>query len=99
MLHVIWEPVLASDSAAPITQTLARVAVANTAQFWDPDRLLSKSMGEKPDDRKSIVWDWVAIYAPGTKWGSEPPKPVWSSRPVVKVMAVFEEQVRKVFAH
>ncbi len=99
VVHVIWEPVLASDSAAPITQTLARVRAPNTAQFWDPDRTLSKAMGEKPDDRKSIVWDWVAIYAPATKWGAEPPKPIWSSRPVIKVTPTFEEQLARVLAH
>ena len=98
MLHVIWEPVLASDSAAPITQTLGRLRVPNTVQFWDPDRLLSKAMGEKPDNRKSIVWDWVAVYPPGTRWGSQPPAPVWSSRPVVKVSAELQEQLTKILS-
>ena len=92
---MIWEPVLASDSAAPITQTLARVSISNTAQFWDPNRLVSKAMGEQPDNRKSIVWDWVAIYEPGTHWASPPPKPKWSSRPVVKVTSEFEAAIKE----
>jgi hypothetical protein len=96
VLHVIWEPVLASDSGAPITQTLARISASkNAAQFWDPDRLVSKAMGEQPDNRTSIVWDWVAIYPPGTRWGKEPPKPAWSSRPVVKVTAAFEAAIKE----
>jgi hypothetical protein len=95
VLHVIWEPVLASDSGAPITQTLGRLSVPNTAQFWDPDRQLSKAMGEKPDNRKSIIWDWVAVYTQGTRWGSDPPKPSWSSRPVVNVTDAFETAVRE----
>jgi hypothetical protein len=98
VVHVIWEPVLASDSAPPIAQTLARVEVPSTAQFWDPDRLLSKAMGEKPDSRKSIVWDYVAVYRPGTLWSEVPPKPVWSGRPVVKVTDAFEAAVKELEA-
>src|SRR5882724_3302477 len=93
VLHVIWEPVLASDSAPPITRTLARISAPNTAQFWDPGRILSQAMGEKPDNRKSIVWDWVAVYLPGTHWGGAPPEPAWSSRPVVKVIDEFESAI------
>jgi hypothetical protein len=58
--------------------------------------MLSKAMGEKADNRKSIVWDWVGVYAPGTRWGSESPKPVWTGRPVVKVAAEFEQAIQKV---
>jgi hypothetical protein len=94
VVHVIWEPVLASDSGAPIEQTLARVGVPNTAQFWDPDRQLSKAMGEKAGDRKSIVWDYVAVYSPDTRWQGAPPKPVWSGRPVVKVTNALEAAIK-----
>jgi hypothetical protein len=95
VVHVIWETVLASDSGPPITQTLARLSIPNTAQFWDPNRTLSKAMGEKPNNRKSITWDWVAVYPPGTHWGSEPPKPAWSGRPVVQVIPGFEKAVKE----
>lgn len=69
-----------SDRAAPGTPVLKRIADPRVAQFWDPERLISRGLGEK--DEESIVWDWVAVYPPGVKWGGEP---VYRGRPVVKV--------------
>jgi len=90
-VFAVWEQVLSSDSAAPITRVLARLPDTRVAQFWDPGRVLSHHLGET-DDRKTIVWDWVAVYPPGVKWGA---KPEYSGRPVVKVAQAFEDALRK----
>jgi hypothetical protein len=80
---VIWEPVLATDWTSPSTETMERIADPRVAQFWDKARLISHSMGEH--DRRSIVWDYIAVYPPGALWTERPPAPLYSGRPVVEV--------------
>jgi hypothetical protein len=89
-VFVIWEHVMSSDSEVPSADTLARVGVAGTQQFWDPGRVVSKAFGEK--DEASIVWDCVYIYVPGTRWtGQAPPAHRFTDRPVVDVVEAFEK--------
>src|SRR5207302_8520773 len=80
---VVWEPVLVTDWTHPSTATLGRISSPRASQFWDNDRLISHSMGEH--DRKSIVWDYIAVYPPGPIWQDRPPEPLYHGRPVVKV--------------
>ena len=47
-------------------------------QFWDKGRLASHSMGEH--DRRSVVWDYIAVYR---RWSSE--GAVYHGGPVVRV--------------
>lgn len=81
-VFVVWEPVLPTDLAAPSTATMDRVPDGRVTQFWDPKRLLSHAMGEH--DRRSVVWDYIAIYKPGETWAEAPPKPVYEGSPVVR---------------
>ena len=81
---IIWEPVLPTDVRAPSTMTLKRISDRRVAQYWDRDRLLSHAMGEH--DRKTIVWDSIGIYEPGTVWGAAPPKAAFEDRPVVRAI-------------
>jgi hypothetical protein len=53
-------------------------------QFWDKERLISHSMGEH--DRRSIVWDYIAVYPRGAVWEESPPTPLYSGGPVVRVI-------------
>jgi hypothetical protein len=82
---VIWEPVLPTDVLAPSTLTLKRISDARVSQYWDKERLLSQAMGER--DRRTIVWDYIGIYEPGTVWQAAPPKAMFEGRPVVQVIA------------
>ena len=41
-------------------------------------------MGET--DHDSIVWDIVAVYAPGKRWEQTLPDPVYTGGPVVEVI-------------
>ena len=90
-VFAIWEKVLSSDWSPPIARVMARISDSRVAQFWDPERVLSHHLGET-EDRKTIVWDWVAVYPEGAKWGS---KPNYSGRPVVKVAEAFEAALGK----
>jgi hypothetical protein len=82
-VFVIWEPVLLTDWSSPSTAALGRISDSRAAQFWDKDRLISRSMGEH--DRRSVVWDYIAVYPPGAVWEDGPPEALYHGGPVVRV--------------
>ena len=88
---VIWEPVLPTDWGAPSTAALKRISDARAMQYWDKDRLVSKSLGEH--DRKSIVWDHIAVYAPGAMW--EGKSALFADGPVIHVLDRAREAITK----
>ncbi len=92
-VFVVWEPVLPTDWIAPSTASLARVPDSRVQQYWDEGRLLSKAMGEK--DNSSIVWDSVAVYAPGALWNGTPPKPFYEDGPVVRVISALTQALER----
>lgn len=83
-VFVIWEPVLPTDWASPSTRTLARLSDNRVSQYWDNERLVSRSLGEH--DRSSLVWDYVAVYEPEKMWDQAPPEPHYSHAPVVEAI-------------
>jgi hypothetical protein len=83
-IFVVWEPVLFTDWFSPFTATLGRVSQPQAAQFWDKERLISHSMGEH--GRRSIVWDYIAVYPRGALWQTRPPEPLYSGGPVIRVI-------------
>ena len=84
---------LPTDLSAPATTTLGRLHDARAAQFWDHDRLLSHLLGEK--DRKTVVWDQIAIYDAGHKWDNAPPTPVFAGRTVVRTIGEAKEKLEE----
>jgi len=80
---VIWEPVLPTDWSSPSTAALRRIFDTRAAQFWDKSRLISRSMGEH--DRRSVVWDYIAVYPAGAEWNDSPPQALYHGNPVVRV--------------
>ena len=88
---VVWEPVLPTDWGAPSTAALNRISDRRVAQYWDKDRLISKSMGER--DRKSIVWDHIAVYVPGATWHQK--TALFADGPVIKVLEPAREAIIK----
>ena len=83
-VFVIWEPVLPTDWSSPSTAALSRIPDLRAEQFWDKGRLISHSMGEH--DRRSVVWDYIAVYPAGTVWEDVPPQALYHGGPVVRVM-------------
>jgi hypothetical protein len=81
---VVWEPVLFTDWSSPSTATLGRISNLAAAQFWDKNRLISQSMGER--DRGGIVWDYIAVYPTGAMWEGRPPQALYAGGPVVRVV-------------
>jgi len=95
-VFVVWEPVLATDLAAPSTAALARIPDVQTVQYWDRHRALSHLLGEH--GRSTVVWDHIAIYAPGALWQDAPPKPVYSDHPVRDVISGAKDAIQRLQA-
>ena len=93
---VIWEPVLPTDLVPPSTAALARIPDVRAAQYWDRKRELSHLLGEH--NRPTVVWDYIAVYAPGTLWQDAPPKPVYSDSPVRDVINGAKESIQLLLA-
>lgn len=93
-VFVVWEPVLWTDWGAPSTTALNRISDRRAAQYWDKNRLVSKSMGER--DGKKIVWDHIAVYAPGATWNHTPA--LFADGPVVRVLQPAREAIAKAFS-
>jgi hypothetical protein len=95
---VVWEPVLGTDLAPPLTPVLGRLRDARAIQSWDPERILSADLlrsvnedparygfeGPLPDD--TIVWDVVAVFGRSTRWERDAPVPVYHGAPVEQVI-------------
>ena len=94
-VFVIWEPVLLTDLAAPSTATLRRIRDHRASQYWDKGHLISHLLGER--DRRSVVWDYVAVYQPGTLWDKAPPEPLYSRTPVVRSIGGTKDAVQLAF--
>lgn len=92
---MVWEPVLVTDWAAPSTAVLRRIPDARASQYWDKERLISHSMGEL--DRRSLVWDYIAVYPPGAVWEDRPPEALYHGNPVVRVTGPAREALARAF--
>ena len=95
-VFVIWEPVLPTDFVAPSTAALARIPDVRAAQYWDRKRVLSHLLGEH--NRSTVVWDYIAVYAPGTLWQDTPPRPIYSDHPVRDVISGAKDAVQRLLA-
>ena len=87
-VFVVWEPVLFTDWRAPGAGTVRRIPDARVTQFWDQRRTLSQAIRRGP-----VVWDYVAIYPPGVRWGDAYPAAQFSGAPVVRVSDDFRRQL------
>jgi hypothetical protein len=92
-VFVVWEPVLPTDFFAPSTAALARIPDLRVAQYWDRNRALSRLLGER--NRRTVVWDNIAVYAPETLWQDAPPQPVYSDHPVRDVISGAKDAIQR----
>jgi len=96
---VVWAHFTPSDHliVLPGTRALARVYDPRAVQYWDRDRLLSRTMvRDLPADtlrsvaqisaNSAVAWDFVALFRPGVRWLDRFPIPDWAGRPVVDVV-------------
>ncbi len=92
-VFVVWEPVLPTDLGAPSTMSLRRVSDWRVSQYWDKEHLVSRLLGER--DRRSVVWDYVAVYQAGKLWDHSPPGPASSGVPVVRAIGGTRDEIER----
>lgn len=90
-VFAVWEPVLVTDFGPPSTAALARIPDMRAAQYWDRKRTLSRLLGEHSSS--TVVWDHIAVYAPGGLWQDAPPEPVYSGDPVDRTIGRAKDAV------
>jgi hypothetical protein len=100
---VVWEPVQWNDRRGPSRNTYAHISDTRAAQYWDPDRSLSRQIvgdvmrnrGLLPEGEhmnvNAIVWDAAAVFPPGVRWEDAFPKPAYAGWPVVNVIREVEK--------
>jgi hypothetical protein len=85
----VWEPIVESDPS-PTRKLLGNFTDVRVHQLWDPDHLMSDAMraselahpGSPAQARTrtnsaadGVMYDTVAIFAPGTRWEMTLPAP------------------------
>ena len=93
-VQVVWEPVLATDIAAPVTQVLGLLDDPRVIQYWDPDQIVSAEIVRAVNDDPTryglkealppgfIAWDVVAIFESSARWDHDLPPPSHYAGPV-----------------
>ncbi len=93
---VVWEHITPSDRhlGLPPTSVLTRIRDRRVAQYWDDDRAVAHAMftslpadtltsvAEVESTKVVVIWDCVAVFAPGVRWDDRFPVPQWSARPL-----------------
>lgn len=94
---MVWEPVLVTDIAPPLSSVLGLISDPRVSQFWDPHRALSKDIVRAVNENPSsygfdealhddyIVWDAVAVFGGDARWSGSLPVPHYYGGPVFAV--------------
>jgi hypothetical protein len=92
---VVWEPILITDIAPPISAVLGRMSDPRVRQFWDADHLLSEQMKQDARapqpvqeccERRGHLWDMAAVYPSGSTWTQRLPVAEFFNGPVLDVI-------------
>ena len=97
-MFVVWQPVLKTDREPPDAAARARVTARH---YWDANlvvaraaqpvltRDLSNFRGVTKLVTGPVLWDYIAVYPPGVRWGDEFPRPLRSSAPVADTIGAL----------
>jgi len=100
---VVWEPILATDWAPPIGNTLARISDVRARQFWDRDHLVAASLvpiaASLPPAlqprcclQHGFYWDDAILFPAGSPWKASVPVAFWNG-PVVNVLGALQKSL------
>jgi hypothetical protein len=103
-VFAVWEPILPTDWGKPGTSILQRLSDRRIQQFWDAQHVVATALkraeaagGPRPNccERKGILWDLFAVYAPGLTWNDNPPQPVLFNGAVAPAIAELDSAIAK----
>jgi len=72
--QIVWEPVLRSDLAPPLSRVLGRVSDPRAIQYWDPELVVSSDVVrainanpvkydfDQPLPPDFVAWDVIAVF-------------------------------------
>lgn len=107
---VVWEPVLPTDIAAPLSSVLGRITDRRVRQYWDPGQTLSGEIRaavnadparyglDEPLPADFVVWDVVAVFGRSVRFGDALPVPVYYGGPVRTVIDPAREAITAAIA-
>jgi hypothetical protein len=76
---VVWGPMLKKEQEEDAHAATAFLPDPRTRHFWTGSQALAEAF-EKPtglDRVHTPAWDTFLVYAPGIRWGAEPPVPTY----------------------
>jgi hypothetical protein len=89
---------LPTDWYRPTRPTLRRLSDPRASQFWDKNHLIADALkgqiqkfhGTEPTccDDGGHLWDMVAVYPPGVKWGDA--APIFDDCPINRIAPRLE---------
>lgn len=97
-VYVVWQPVLKTDIAPPLSRVMGLIPDPRAAQFWDPGRALSAEIVrnvnaepgrfgfDEPLPADFVVWDAVAVFDRAAVWDRSFPAPAYHGGPVAEVI-------------
>ena len=109
-VQVVWEPVIRTDIAPPVSRVLGLIDDARVAQYWDPQRVLSADLvrGVNAEPARYgfeealppdfVAWDVVAVFAASARWEGDLPVPAYFGGPVVEVIEEAREAIARELA-
>jgi hypothetical protein len=104
-VQVVWEPVLKTDLAPPLTGVLNLIDDPRVVQYWDPRRVVSaelvRAVNQRPDrfgfdeplPPEFVVWDVVALYDRSARWDGDVPVPIHYGGPVLNAIDQTREEL------
>jgi hypothetical protein len=106
VVFAVWQPMLPTDLAPPVTWVLSRMADRRVRQYWDPNHVLARRMAAdarppqpEPDCcvRSGILWDLAAVYPAGAKWDDRLPPATVFTGPVTDVTEALTAALSREF--
>lgn len=76
-VHVVWTPVLRSDSRESVEKARRLFTDERITQYWDADQRLGKTYGEIVElpNNRSLAWDIYFAFDKKAQWTDRPPEP------------------------
>ncbi len=103
---VVWEPMLPTDLAPPVSSALARLSDRRAMQYWDRKHLVAQSLRQAPGgqpefqccDDDGILWDIAGVFGRQARWADAGPRAEFLDGPVWLVKDRLAEAVARQLA-
>src|SRR5262245_19932117 len=104
-VQVVWEPVLKTDVAPPLSGVLGLIGDRRVIQDWDPDLVVSTDMVRSANDAPArggleeplppgfIAWDALLVFGGSARWDEALPPPAHYDGPVAHTIEAARRAV------